>query len=103
LVVRRVDHPHLRLLADLFHMRRNGEGPDAITRNGALIAHAHLAEHDTRSAPGVRGDDFRPFLRALRGVGYDRRLSIEGRFQDLRAELTVALPALRRQLVDAGY
>jgi len=102
-VVARVDHPHVRLLADLFHMLRNGETPDAITRHGSLLAHAHIAEQETRSAPGVKGDDFRPFLRALRQTGYDRRLSLECTFADLGAELGGSLTALRRQLTDAGY
>lgn len=102
-VVHRVGHPSVRLLADLFHMLRNGETPDAITRHGALLAHAHLAEKETRSAPGTKGDDFRPFLRALRQTGYDRRLSLECVFGDLGSELGGSLKALRGQLADAGY
>ena len=102
-VVKQVDHPNVRLLADLFHMLRNGETPDALTRHGALLAHAHLAERETRSPPGTKGDDFRPFLRALRQAGYDRRLSLECRIENLGAELGGALLALRGQLVDAGY
>ena len=102
-VVNRVGHPSVRLLADLFHMLRNGETPDAITRHGALLAHAHLAEQETRSAPGIKGDDFRPFLRALRQVGYDRRLSLECAFGNLGSELDGSLKVLRGQLADAGY
>jgi sugar phosphate isomerase/epimerase len=102
-VVRRVDHPNVRLLADLFHMLRNDETPDAIRRHGDLLAHTHIAEKETRSAPGVRGDDFRPFLKALRAAGYDRRMSLECSFTDLAGELPGALKALRTQLADAGY
>jgi len=102
-VVARVNHPHVRLLADLFHMLRNDETPDAITRHGALLAHTHIAEKETRSAPGAKGDDFRPFLRALRAAGYDHRMSLECGFGDLGAELGGALKTLRGQLADAGY
>ena len=102
-VVNRVNHPSVRLLVDLFHMLRNGETPDAITRHGALLAHAHIAEKEIRSVPGTKGDDFRPFLRALRQAGYDRRLSLECKIGDLAAELGGALKALRGQLADAGY
>jgi len=102
-IVRRVDHPNIRLLADLFHMLRNDETPDAIRRHGDLLAHTHIAEKETRSAPGVKGDDFRPFLTALRAAGYDRRMSLECGFGNLAAELTESLVALRRQLNDVGY
>lgn len=102
-VVRRVDQPAVRLLADLYHMLRNGEGPEALTRHGALLAHTHIAEKEKRTGPGIAGDDFRPFLTALRAGGYDRRMSLECGFPDLEADLARSLKALRGQLADAGY
>jgi len=102
-IVNEVDHPHVRLLADLFHMMRNDEGPDSLTTHGALFAHTHIAEKETRSAPGIKGDDFRPFLRALRAGGYNHRMSLECGFADFGQELAPSLAALRGQLADAGY
>lgn len=102
-VVRAVDHPSVRLLADLFHMLRNGEGPESLATHGALLAHTHLAEKETRSAPGVKGDDFRPYLRALRAGGYNHRMSIESGWGDFGAEIGPSLKALRGQLADAGF
>jgi sugar phosphate isomerase/epimerase len=102
-VVRAVDHPSVRLLADLFHMLRNDEGPECLTTHGALLAHTHVAEKETRSAPGVKGDDFRPFLRALRAGGYNHRMSLECGFGDISQELAASLKALRGQLADVGY
>lgn len=100
--VRRCGHPSVRLLADLYHMMKEGEGPDAIRRNGDLIRHTHVAERDRRTPPGIVGDDFRPYLRALREVGYDHRMSIECTFGDMAAELAPAVAALRRQLAEVG-
>lgn len=101
--VRRADHPAVKLLVDLFHMLRNNESPDDIEKVGTLIRHAHLAENKDRAAPGTNGDDFRPFLRALRRVGYNDRLALEPTWTDLPRELGPALAALRVQLSDAGY
>ncbi len=101
--VRQAGHARVRLLADIYHMLRNDEKPEAITTHGALLKHVHIAERETRSAPGVAGDDFRPFLSALRSVGYDHRLSFECGWKDLAAELPTAVTELRRQLADAGY
>ena len=101
--VRRCGHPHVRLLADLFHMLRNGESPDAIVRHGALIVHAHVAENENRARPGTKGEDFRPFLRALRQATHCDRLAIECVWTEpMAAAAPLALEELRRQLAAAG-
>ena len=101
--VRRADHPAVKLLVDLFHMLRNGESPEAILRVGP-IHHAHLAEDKDRAAPGVNDEDFRPFFRALKKIGYNERLTIECIWKESPAlEAAAAVTALRQQLADAGY
>jgi sugar phosphate isomerase/epimerase len=101
--VRRANHPAVKLLVDIFHMLRNGESPDDIVKVGPLIRHAHVAENNDRAAPGVNGDDFRPFLRALRRAGYNDRLALEPIWTDLPRQVGPALTELRKQLADAGY
>ena len=97
-IVAIVDHPSVRVTADLFHMLREDDGPASIRRAGDLIWHAHVAEKGERTPPGQDGDDFREHLRALRDVGFAGRLSIECRWQDLARELPVGLAELERQL-----
>ena len=102
--VRRAGQPHVRLLVDIFHMLRNDETPDAIARHAELITHSHIAEKAERTQPGARGDDFRPFLRALRQARHCRRLALECKWEpDIQTALVPSLSALRRQLADAGY
>lgn len=101
--VRRANTNGVKLLVDLFHMLRNGESPDDILKVGPLIRHAHLAENRDRAAPGVNGENFRPFLRALRRAGYNDRLALEPIWTDLPNQLAPALREVRRQLADAGY
>lgn len=97
--VRRCGHPHVKLLVDIFHMLRNGETPDAITRHADLITHAHVAENEGRARPGLHGDDFRPFLRALRKAHDCRHLTIECMWdRGLRLDAGPAIRALRQQL-----
>ena len=97
--VARVDHPHVRLLVDFFHMLRNDESPDDIAKVGPWIAHAHIAEKTERTAPGVAGDDFRPWLAALARIGYTGALSLECKLgPDPRAEAEASIAFLRGQL-----
>lgn len=99
-MVTATDHPHVRLLADIFHMLRDNEPASEIVRFGHLLRHAHIAEKETRTAPGVKGDDFRPYLRALRDIEYTGALAIECGWGDLKTEAAPALRALQKQLAD---
>jgi sugar phosphate isomerase/epimerase len=101
--VRRCNHPHVRLLADLFHMLRNNEGPDALLRHAALITHSHLAENKERAQPGVYGDDFRPFFRALAKAERCRALTIECVWQgSMYEQVDPSVAQVRKQLSEAG-
>lgn len=101
-LVRWVNHPSIRLLADLFHMMREHEPPSSLIEHGDVIRHVHLAEREERTAPGVKGDNFRPFFRALQAIGYDRTISLECGWTDLAAQLERAVDEVRWQLVDAA-
>jgi sugar phosphate isomerase/epimerase len=69
--------PHVRVLADLFHM--NIEEADlaaAIRSAGAAVGHVHLADSNRRPA-GMGHTDFGPVVAALRDIGYAGYLSAE--------------------------
>lgn len=97
-IVREAGHPNVRLLADIYHMLRENEGPDALVAAGPLLRHVHVAERERRTPPGAAGDDFRPYLRALRRAGYAGAISIECGWSDLAAQLPAALTELRTQI-----
>jgi sugar phosphate isomerase/epimerase len=100
-MVEAVGHPSFRLLADIYHLLREGERPDEIEAHGRWLRHCHIAESEKRTPPGTAGDDFRPFLRALRRAGYAGRLSIEGGWDDLPRQVGPAVAALKRQIAEA--
>lgn len=91
-IVKKVNHPNLRLNADIYHMLKEGEAPAIIAQTRKYLVHVEIAEKENRSAPGVAGDDFRPYLRELKKAGYHKKIVIEGRWENLAA---VAAPALR--------
>ena len=78
-LVRRVGHPHLRLLADLYHVAFECEPFSDVSENGDLLRHIHVANPEGRLAPlPDDGFDYTPFADALRAAKYDLRISIEG-------------------------
>ena len=101
-VVRAVDHPHLRLCVDLYHMLREGEPASAITGVGPYAVYAELAEPADRTPPGVEGTDFVPYLQALSDEGYSGPLMIEAQWRALGEQGGAAARILRTQLHQAG-
>lgn len=77
-IAREVNDPNIRVLADIFHMLRENEGPEALLKAGKYLVHCHIAEIRDRTAPGMAGDDFRPYFSALKKIGYRGGISIEG-------------------------
>ncbi len=100
-LVMAADHPNIKLLADLYHMAREDEDASEIERFGNIIRHVHLAEKENRTAPGVMGDDFRPYLKALAKVGYNGPFSLECRWTDMVTEAVNGVAELRRQLEES--
>lgn len=101
-VVEAAGHPHIRLLADFFHMLRDGEGPEAIQAHGHLLSHVHVAENRDRACPGTNGEDFTPFLLALKNVGYEGNISIEAGWTDLAAQVNPSVEFLKKQIQAVG-
>lgn len=101
--VRRANHPNIMLLADIFHMLRNGESAETIEQEADLIVHAHVAENISRAEPGFSGDDFRPYLRALKKAVKCQRLTLECVWSgDKFKQAGPALAVLRKQMEEAS-
>jgi sugar phosphate isomerase/epimerase len=97
-VVRAVDHPSFRLNADIYHMLKEGESPDEIRKAGNLIIYSEIAEKESRTLPGVAGDDFRPYLQALKDIRFKGPIIIEGKVNALHTDAPNAFSSLMKQL-----
>jgi sugar phosphate isomerase/epimerase len=96
-IVKAVDHPNIRLLADLYHMKMDNEGPENIIKYGKLLRHVHIAEKKGRSAPGTHGEDFTAYFNALKQVRYKGAVSIECKWEDMEKQAPVALQTIMEQ------
>lgn len=70
---------------------------ETIRAGGDLLVHLHIAEKTKRTPPGTAGDDFTPYFRALKEIGYDGLLSIECRWDDMAGQLSRAVRTLNEQ------
>ncbi|WP_159456171.1 sugar phosphate isomerase/epimerase family protein [Chitinophaga eiseniae] len=97
-VVTAIAHPHFRLTADIYHMLRENEPPANLLQAKGILVHCHIAEREKRSAPGTERQDFRPYLAALRSIGYNGRIMMECRWTDPAKEYAPAVAYLEAQL-----
>ena len=97
-VVKAVNHPNFRLCVDVYHMLKEAEPPAIIESTKKYLVHCDLAERDNRTPPGVVGDDFRPYLKALYKVGYNKVIVLECRWENIAAQAVSARVNLQKQL-----
>jgi sugar phosphate isomerase/epimerase len=97
-VVKEVNHPNFRLCINIYHMLMENEGPAIIAQTKGYLVHCDIAERDGRTAPGVHGQDFVPYLQALKSVGYHKVIIMECRWNNLETELVQGRTELLRQL-----
>jgi sugar phosphate isomerase/epimerase len=101
-LVREVNHPAVRLLADQYHMDREGEPYDRLTPAGDLLVHVHVAVAPQREAPRP-GDRLPAFFAALRAAGYDGGISVECTWSEpFETEAERAAAYLRETWASAG-
>ena len=82
----------------MYHMLKEDEGPDSLLAAGAKVVHCHIAEKAQRTPPGTAGDDFKPYLRALKKLNFRGGISLECRWKNFAQEVGPALAALKTQI-----
>jgi len=90
------------VLADLWHMEREGEDLEALADAADLLRHTHVAAAD-RLPPGQADDWIEDFLRRLLELGYRGACSIECGWRDFAAEVPAAVARLRAAAAAAGW
>lgn len=98
-IARRTGSDNICVLADIFHMTRVGEGPDGIVDSADKLIHCHIAENEERTAPGMKGDDFTPYFRALKQIKYTGRISFECSWgPDQKVQLPKSMEVMKQQI-----
>lgn len=99
-IIEAVNNPWVRLQCDIYHMLKENESADEILKYGQYISHCHIAEKRKRTVPGVDGDDFRPYFRALKKMNYKGGMSLECNWQDFDREVVQGIEIIKKQLAE---
>ncbi|MEF3306151.1 sugar phosphate isomerase/epimerase family protein [Paenibacillus sp. GYB003] len=92
---RHVNRRSIRVLADFYHMRKDGEPYSHVIEHRELLHHVHVA--DTRRFVPAEGDEaFDAFAECVRRANYDGRLSVECSWNRFEEEAAAGLNYLKR-------
>jgi sugar phosphate isomerase/epimerase len=94
-IIGQVNHPNVRVLADLYHSTVMEESPEDYAKYAHLISILEIAEKDGRTVPGVHGQDFSPYFQALKSKGFRGPIEIEGQW--IPEQLPKAFATIRAQ------
>ena len=98
-VVRRLNLPHIRLLADGFHMAKEGEDPSVLRKVSDILSHAHFAEVTHRHAPYTYDEDYENrFFSTLKEIGYDGIVTCECGFRSFHEDAMNAAKRMKEIL-----
>src|SRR3546814_3651661 len=79
------------------------ESPRIIRKAAKYIYHCDLAEKEGRTAPGVHGQDFTPYFQALKDIGYQGKIAIECRWEDMAEQLPSAVAVLGNKFLVSSF
>ena len=98
-LVNEVNHPHVKMIVDYYHLRMEQEDPEIVRQAREHIVHMHFANPAGRRWPKLQEEDaeYEKFFRILKEIRYDGGLSIEGNgtFED---DAAASLSFFRREL-----
>jgi sugar phosphate isomerase/epimerase len=94
-IVKEVNHPNIRCLADIYHMMSEDEGPGVLLDEKEYIYHIHVAEKQGRAVPGTHGEDLTYYYNTLKQAGYKGGMSIEANWSNFDTQIAPALTGLR--------
>ncbi len=97
-IVTLVDHPNMRLCADIYHMLKENEPPGVLLTVREVLVHCDLAEKENRNPPGVNGEDFTSYLKLLKQINYQGKVVLECRWTNFVDQVIPAREYLQQQL-----
>lgn len=95
-LVERVAHPSVQILSDLYHVGHDAQSFSETTAAGERLRHVHVASCPSRCNPGQGDIEYlAEYFRALRGAGYDSRVSVEASWTSLADQAASTLAAMK--------
>jgi sugar phosphate isomerase/epimerase len=95
-LVQNLSLDNVKLLIDYYHLRMEDEDFAVINEAGPVLRHLHIASKEGRLFPKPGdNENYGLFFARLKAIGYEGRVSVEAKSQDLAADGAASLKLLR--------
>lgn len=95
--IKEVNHPHIQLLADFYHMKQENEPLENVLKVNESLKHIHISNGNTRAYPLIEDeDDYVLLFSLLEEINYNARVSIEGKTDNFEEDALTGLNLLRK-------
>jgi len=101
-IVRKVNKPYFRTMADFYHMAMNEEPASEIVKYKKYLYHFHVSEVKDRAPLGTYGDDLGAYFAAMRRIGFTGMISMESKFSDFDTQIGPAMAAFRNDVFESN-
>ena len=85
-LIDKIDHPNLLAMNDFYHSLIQNEPLSTLDRAGERLVHIHICRADRYNCTMKDKDDMLPLVQYLADMGYEGRLSFEGKTEGDRLE-----------------
>jgi D-psicose/D-tagatose/L-ribulose 3-epimerase len=97
-----VGNENVKLLSDYFHVIANNDDI-GIMKTIRHFSHIHIASGNGRRYPlSAENEKYAEFMKALKEIGYDGRMSIEGKTDNMAEDAPKALSFLKKTEAEAN-
>lgn len=96
-LAKEINKSNIKLLVDYYHMTIENESLEILTEAKNYIRHVHLARVDGRTFPKeIDEDRYSPFIKSLKQINYNRRISVEAYSKNFNEDAKLALGFLKK-------
>jgi len=80
-----INKKEVKIMVDFYHFTIEKEDFSSIKIAGNKIIHVHISDSERRY-PGIGNFQFTPFIKSLKSINYNKRISLECNFRNFKKE-----------------
>ena len=90
-----INKKEVKIMVDFYHFTIEKEDFSSIKIAGDKIIHVHISDSERRY-PGIGNFQFTPFIKSLKSINYNKRISLECNFRNFEKESKKGLKFIKK-------
>ena len=90
-----INKKEVKIMVDFYHFTLEKEDFSSIKIAGDKVIHVHISDSERRY-PGIGNFQFTPFIKSLKSINYNKRISLECNFRNFEKESKKGLKFIKK-------